>query len=462
MGHIFLKTAALSFTGYAIYRVVENSAPTIEITRQAFAAPHPQRGVTFSPLNPVMHQVQLWESSDGTTLDTLRSQIDIDASINSELMVTNFNIVVDRGNAGLVVGDTGDPVAGTNQYLDARMKDQLFVIVERGFGPFRPDEYLDESSDLASGYGGFSLLGTEKFDHNDTFFITIYGLTVIETEPPANELDVVIESDSVTIDATYFGKLVIANGGGNLQTLTFPLFSTFPDKTRMSFSSQYGTYKYLKLQFGVGDSIRFNDATKNAIYLSRDERIDFIFKTGSVCYVINYNGRARERGKIYGDYLVRTGTVQADGTEYTKAQLEGFYDWLVNDAPSNIKCTYTDWAASTVLDNGDTVFLRNGLFAVDLVGEKFKMPFVEGMFERYLLSEDTTRTPNSAGGYQDDEAKYTYTKTTGTGGTDQGDLTTNVGYQGADPSVAQFRNKIITTGEETRPKNIGKIPLVVL
>lgn len=399
MGHIFLKTSVLAFTGYAIYRVVTNAAPTVEIDRQAFAAPHPERGVAFAGLNPVMHQVQLWESSDGTTLDTLRATIDIDASMNNELQVIFFDIVIDRGNPGLSLGDTGDPVNGTDVYLDARMKDRSYQVSQRGFGFLRPeDEYTDESDPaISSGQGGFKLTG-RTFDPADTYHITIYYATTSDVSTSTNELDVIIVSTDIVLDSTHYGKLIVGDAGGDTQTFTFPPFSGIPDKTRMSFSSQYGTYKYLKLECDTGDSIKFNDGDKIALFLSRDERIDLIWK-GGVCYVINYEGKAKQRGELFGGFGIRTGYMLADGTEYTKSELSGFWDWLINDAPSVIKTTYTLWNASTAI-GAETVYTHKGLFAVDLVGETFKVPDVSGMYERYLLSGDTTRTPNTALGYQ--------------------------------------------------------------
>lgn len=459
MAHIFIKTSVLDFTGYAIYRVVENSAPTVQITRQAFAAPHPERGVTFAPLRPVMHQVQLWESADGTSLDTLHATIDIDASINNEMQWTFIEFVVDRGNPGLVSGDTGDPVAGTVAYLDARMLKGLttgYSIVQRGVGPLRADEYTDDTV-----HGGFRLAGGPTFFHLDSWFVTVFTATTVQTEV-VPDFDVIVEPDDVTIDETYFGKLIVGSGGGDLQTLELPLFADIPDKTRMSFSTQYGAYNYLKLQMQVGDLIKFNDSDKNAVYLARGERIDFIFKAG-ICYIISYDGRARERGKLYGDYTQRVGTVISDGSEYDAAEMEGLWDWLINDAPANVKCTYALWAASDVVD-GDTVFLRKGLFAVDLAGETFKVPDVSGMFERYLLTGDTERTPNNAGGFQNQAVgPHVHAVDVPSSNSDAGSGKAATGGDalGGDSPVTPFDTEA-NTGTETRPVNIGKIPLIIL
>lgn len=472
MGHIFLKSSVLSFTGYAIYRVVENSAPTVEITRQSFAAPHPERGVTFSPLNPVMHQVQLWESLDGTSLDTLRVTLDIDASINNEMQFTLIEFVVDRGNPGLVPGDTGDPVAGTDEYLDARMLKGLttnYSIVQRGVGPLRSDEYIDDTV-----HGGFTLTGGNTFFSGDTFWVTVFAATTVQTPAAVGELDVIIVSTDLTLDNTHYGKLIIANAGGDTQILTFPLFSTIPDKTRMSFSAQYGTYKYLELECDTGDSIKFNNADKIALFLSRDERIELIWKSG-FCYIVFYEGQAKQRGKIYGDYYLRPGTLQADGTEYTKDELTGFWDWLINDAPTDAKTTYALWNAGTVIGT-ETVYTHKGLFAVDLVGETFKVPDLSGMSERYLLAGDITRTPALPGGYQHSALEEHYHNSG-----HEGSILKGVAHSiekalgaGAGNTIASGisstggvinRTDDATVGiniEETRVKNIGKIPLVIL
>lgn len=467
MGHIFIKTSALSFSGYAIYRVVESADPLVEISRQAFPAPHAERGVTFSPLRPVMHQVQLWESSDGTALDTLRGSLSCDASINNELQVTLIEIEVDRGGAGLVVGDTGDPVAGTGEYLDARMLGQTYTIMERGSGTLKLSEFTDNTS-----HGGFAFTGGNTFNPGDTFFITIYGsTTVTETETSTDE-DVIEESADITLSATHYGKLVAATGTDPLQVFTFPSLAGIPDKTKFSFSTQYGSFNYLKLQFAFGDTVLFNGQTKNAIYLAREERLDCIVKDG-IFYIKYYDGRVRQRGQLYGDYMQRTGTLLADGTSYSKADYEGLYDWLLNDAPSALKCTYAAWAASSIL-NGDTVYLNKGLFAFDAVGETFKVPFVEGMFERYLKTTDAERSPNSAGGYQGKMMQNH--RHEGTIGTLVSSLfgrgvlarlrglysTSASGVTDLTGDPVDSTGSVSLGGSDHRPENIGKMGLIIL
>jgi hypothetical protein len=462
MGHIFIKTAALSITGYAIYRVVLNSAPTTEVTRQVFAAPHPERGVTFSPLQPVMHQVQLWESINGTSLTTLLATIDVDASINNELQFEIIELVVDRGNAGLVAGDTGDPADNTDTYLDARLKGQLYAISQRLTGQLRMDEYTD----LSSGHGGFQFttVSGQYFRHGDTWFVTIYKTTSVQT-PPGNQFSVKIEASDVNIISTYYNKLVLATASGDVQLFTFPAGSTIPDNTLMSFSTAFGSYKYLKLQLHAGDSIRFNGVDKNAIYLALDERIDLIWSAG-IAYVLKYDGRAKQRGNLYGDVMQRVATHAADGSQYPGSQYPGLFDWLINEAPTELKVNNATWNSSVVTPSGETVYPYKGLWAVESIAGTFNFPLAAGMAERYILPGDSERTPNVAMGYQHHEIYSHDHDMLPTGGPGINMKVTSAGTSdlmgGSKFKQVENLRTGASGGTETRGKNLGKLALIIL
>src|SRR5687768_5608326 len=98
MAKIFISFNIVSTADFLMV-VRESDDPLAEVYRSdVLTPPHTIRNVTVDDLNPVMHRVEFWTTSDGTTLDELRGVCDIDASIANEVAFGFIQFVVDRGN----------------------------------------------------------------------------------------------------------------------------------------------------------------------------------------------------------------------------------------------------------------------------------------------------------------------------------------------------------------------------
>lgn len=442
-----------SLNAYLVVRIVKHSNPTAEVARFSYAPAgsspyHPERTTSFTNLDPVIYEVQFYNSIDGTALTALISTHNVQPKTDSVIDYLNIEFEVDRG-------EDNDPVAGTDTYTNSALTGYTFEaknIVQRGIGPKKATEVTINTD-------GFQLLLGDAFSSGDTWFIFAYK-NANYTLPlvSANQFtDIITLSAPTTLSSTNWGKLHVTNYAGDIGEVTFPAFSGIPDGTVIAFTTHTGSQRYLKISFAGGNSITYMGAAHSKFYLAKGELIILQFKS-NVAYVLNYTGNYSRRGNVYGDLALRSNTVYADGTEYTKAQAEGLYDWVLN-GPSDMKTDYTTWASSSVIKT-KTVYPYKGKFAIDTGLEKIKVPDMRNAFERYLMmGTDAERTVNGPGGFQMYEVEaHTHANSnvwneSGTGhlasggGSNEGGITDTTGSYG---------------GAESRPSNYGKVPLVIL
>src|SRR5690348_16830449 len=123
MAKIFIAFNVVS-TSDVILVVRESDAPLAEVFRQFYAAPHTQTNLTVDNLNPVMHVVQIWTTTDGTTLLQLKGQCDIDASISNTFAFDFIQFIVGRG----LGSPNFDPSPDQPQYVNANLDGKTYVV----------------------------------------------------------------------------------------------------------------------------------------------------------------------------------------------------------------------------------------------------------------------------------------------------------------------------------------------
>lgn len=304
MARIGLNTHIQGLTDKLIIRWLKASAPLAEVGRLP-AKDFPYDGVdNLLGLDRVVYIVQWWRSDDGVSLDQLIKDWAIDASIYNETTINTYQYVVDRGD-----GDSGvwaDPVDLDIDLIDTRLGDATqdeLIVHEAGYGNHTNAEY-----DLIPG-GGIQLLGGKTFDSGVAWFIT-RTQTVAAIVGPGDEgsnqfagIAILAADRDFYVDATdnLYNKLVIANWATTVGQVTFGALALIPDHTRVTFQTERGLQNYLRLQFNPGDTVRFLNADVNLIDLAKCETISLYF-FGGVCYVIDYRGRALQRGQVLNDY----------------------------------------------------------------------------------------------------------------------------------------------------------------
>lgn len=444
MPNVKLTIAPLNYTNDIIMVWAKNSAPLAEVGRHLFEAPHSQRNYTIEDLQDVVYKVAFYETLDGTTLNTLISTIDIDASVIGEQSVEFYEYTVDGA------GDY-DPVSEQDELIDPNLYLQVYTVEKRGFGKLKSTEYTDNP------LGGFTLVD-DTFYPGDIWFVTVYK-RVASTTPASGNVFVedVLEltDETTTISSTHYNKKCSFKSATNKATAEFPSLATIDDGKRFFFDTHQGSQVYGRLQFAPGQGLIHDGATKNKFDLAPGEEISIIIKNAKA-YVLWYSGNERTRGRVVFDHQERPGHIIADGTEYDGTVYVGLWEEIIA-MNANATTDYATWAASTTVDS-KVVYPNKGQFAVDLVNTKFKVPDLRNQFIRALkMDTDAERLVNEPGGFQIEKFKSHKHGLDVPPNASAGGL--NPYMRGNDSGDAETK---AAGGTETRPDNIGLIPLIVL
>lgn len=453
-----------NFTGTAQKVIAvwyENSAPLAEIGRRVFNPPHTiSESWSVENLNPVMHQVKFYLSSDGVTLETLSVILNVDASQRAVQAFEVYYYKVGRGNQY-------DPVHGTSELRDPRLLNMNYKVEFRGESFRIPGVHFVDRSDAG---GGFDLIGN-VFNHDEEFCVTVNNSQSF-TPPTAGSsdyIDVKVLAADAVFDNTFYKKVIVAAfpGVGSIGTITFPTLATIPN-TKVKFTTHGGNQRYMKLQLAVGDTINLNGAAVNKIYLRKGEVIEILFK-GGVAYISDAKIDDHTAGEVIMADKKLLNTEYADGTEYNIADVQPVYD---NLDPSRI-VSYAQWnefTDVTIGKNTKRYYKNRGKFAVDLVAGKIKFPDVREQSFRILKTfdgaADAQRLSNGANGMQsrnydshDHDIKGQDNDAGATGSASN--EVANV--ENPDAPTAFFTRKTVASGgTETRVDNLGKYGLVRL
>lgn len=457
MAMIGLNISASGFTGKLLIRWLEASAPLAEVGRSA-AFNFPYDDVyTINDINPVVHIVQLWRSTDGVALSQLIKQWEIDASIFNTITATTYQYQVDRGWTNLSPVNTGTEVWAdpanldtilVDERLDAFIKDQLYV-VEAGYGP-----HLDADYNLHAG-GGIELLAGKTFDEGVSWFITAHS-TVTQSVPPGtsnsnqySDVAIITASRDFFVDANdnLYNKLCIINGAGANVTIDFLDMALIPNFTRVTFNTHLGSQNYLSLQFDAGDTIRFCGVDENVIDISKNEEISLFFLNG-VVYVTSYSGNAAIRGSIFGDWKNRATTgafLLADTATgvLAKADYTGLYRFVDSLPPGVAVTTLAAWA------------LDKTKYFIDTITETFRVPHLANMHRRFKATTEVSGTYAADG-----VGPHTHEAPLAVNSVNPG---ANVYGRGGDNlSEANISSVGVGIGSETTVKAFKEIPMIIL
>ena len=453
----------------------------VEVTRQSFAPPHTQRNTTFPDLLPVMYRFFFWESADGASLDTLLGSADIDGSIAFDAIFEIWELVVDGPNAWDPVGGTDSieiPELETvfyNPHGTALAVDNvsgLMQVFQRAVGPKIVSEIENFSPTLGR---GFRLLNGDLFNPGDVWVINVIKKVITTPAAPSNQFpeDILELPDETTLlGADHYNKMLECTYDAGIQKINLDL-EAYPDKKYFVFNTHYFPGLYLELTCTSGN-IRHEGADVTKYWIPAGRSVKVMVK-GGVARITFDDHAANRRGAPVFDYAERKGYVLGVGTEYTKAQAPGLYNF-VESLPPGVACSFADWEDDSLDDMGRTVYLNKTRFAIDAGAEKIKVPDLRGAFIRGLINPggaDVERANNVPGaGQQERVGKFKAIPVTQKGwsytGAPNNDLLGN-----GDPNHQEQKNlKMITftpkkadnvtDTPETRPFNTGLLPLITL
>lgn len=387
MAHIFLKYDFSGVTQDVIITWVEFTAPTAEIDRFVVddTTGHEKVGQTTLPnLNPVMHRVRFYQSSDGVTLETLLFSMDLDASLSDVPSVELFSFLVGSGE------DVGDgvhiaPVGGDTQYLNdllANTDIQSYEVVQRGFGPLVWGEEI-----TALPGGGFEWV-SNAFNEGDRFFITAHLITQqsssgVTTASPFTGVEII--TGNIDFNGTYYNKLIVAQ---NVSSAIIGVadFADIPNDTVLHLTT-HGAQKFVTIDFAA-DTVFFQGLERSQLHIGRGELIKIYWKNG-IGHVIDYDGDYKRAGEYGQANKLVLNSVYADGTEYDILDVPRLHEALTTD--QIVSYADFDLFIDKVIDgNTYRYYYNRGKVAVNEPGGKLKVPDLRNYSMRMLKSVDGT------------------------------------------------------------------------
>lgn len=462
MAKVFAK---YNFSGvssaFIIATIVEHNSPLAEVDREVLTAPY-EGAITFEDLNPVMHRVRFYESTNGTTLGNLLISLSIDATVYNEPGVEIITFKVGQGRGAPYY----DPSEGDDYYSNPDLLDFTFLVSFEGTGAVDPS-ILDDYTG-----GGFQFNNGRTFVLDEVGIVTKY-LSVSTVVPPvlARPFEDIIDlSADITFNTTYYNNFLRADFAASVGTITFPPHASIPNYTKVRVSTHGGNQNYVKFQFDGSETTKFFNSNKNVIYIAKGEDIELTWKDGG-CYVTDYNGNYLRRGKVQASYdanddlaLIRA---HIDTGVLFETDYPGLYEFI-ESLPAGVACLLSEWSDTETI-NGETKYPNRSRFAIDTATQSFRVPHLANLSHRFLKLSgvtDTERIDDLPGGYQGDATRahtHGYKRPrTDIVGTQYETPNRLNGGSGRGLYTGDSVTTDASTGAETRGENYADIPFIYL
>lgn len=451
------------YTNPVIWRLYEAGTGVFVDDHQELG-PHGQV-YNFSWVNnikDIVYRIDLYDQPGGTGIGNLIKSHNVTVSTSTLTFDADIETVVNGGTAV-------DPVSGENTSpVIPALVGKDYYVVQRGIGQLLVTRNIEI---IINDDGSYTLAGDNKFNDLDTLILKIRPQYVVN--PPGSQIgsslykDILLITGDTVLASTDWGKLLIVDGVAPVVTITFPTIASIIEKISLWIESVGTSHINVVLKGATGETITATGTTSNTFILSRACKAE-VLKLGSTLYGFTDDNDIKCRGQIEWGYSVGLNRLWADGSEYLVSDYPGLKK-AMDLMETGTVVTYTQWNSSVVVD-GDTVFPYKGFFALSPDSSHFMVPDLRNKFIRGLngVGTDSERLTQGAGGYGHQAIKlHNHTIATTNSGASSGDdwdpirgsLTgapNTRGGLGAAKTIGEFG------GAETRPINIGLIPLIIL
>ncbi len=252
-------------------------------------------------------------------------------------------------------------------------------------------------------------------------------------------------------------KLVVINANSASLAYILPVLTTADFGVVVSILS-YNVTKQVTINSAGTNDIQIGSELRQKLFLGNGDAIKLVW-TGIEWLLIEFTGNFTEVGIPFYGYYQHDNTLIAQGQLVSRADYPRLWEW------ANAKL------GGSLID--DTTWLiipgSKGFFSTGDGSSTFRLPDLRAMFIRGLdlsAGVDLGRASNNPGDYEADELKaHNHTISTTSSGISNND--------GADPARGSIGGSInskgssgtgktigTTGGLETRPKNIGLLPLI--
>jgi hypothetical protein len=326
MAKIFVSFNIVSTADFLLI-AREKEFPLAEVYRSdLLEPPHTQRNITIINLNPVMHSVELWTTTDGTTLEELRGQCDIDASLVNTSSYDFLQFIVDRGNGAPYY----DPTSGSTQYVNPDLDGKDYLVFKPSYGPLVWGYHIAEITG-----GGFEFIDGQQFGADEEYTVMINNLvtTSSTTSGRGYPEDVVEITGDIAFGSTHYNKLIEVNGSSTLVEVDISNIDTIPEGTVFGINTHNGTQRYTVLQLPASKYCLIFGVQRNAVYVGAGEEVTFI-KKGAYLRLVNWDGDYRRIGqRIECDGTAPANTLPESGGWYLHTDYPRIFNWYVDNLP---------------------------------------------------------------------------------------------------------------------------------
>lgn len=376
------------------YKAYEASTPSAEVVSLTENPPHTfPHAVTLNVPNPVVHIVKIFSTPDASA-GTLISEFIYDPTY------TNVEV---RLPLQLIAGGPGefDPAVDANQLnipFLTEWEGLWYPERRANAGTMADYEYTILST------GGLQLTSGDTFDAGELIWIHFNPKITIST-PVYNYLnlfvDIAVITADVTLDSSYYRKLLEIASTTTSITVTLPLLATIPNQTIFAFETSMGNQKQAKI--AVQDSnIKFLSGNRNAIELGTCEYL-WLLKEDDGFHVMKCSEGVLRVGAYVDHDIVMPNTSIADGGPLPAADYPRVLRHI-NSLPAGLLLTKTARDAG-----GDAVA---GQWAWDVATQTIYKPDRRGLVARALpgtrgndMQRDNSALPGS---YRPDWLKSHY------------------------------------------------------
>lgn len=371
MGKIFVSFTIVSTANF--FLVARENLTGAEVYRSAvLTPPHVQRNITITPVNPVMHSVELWTTVDGINLDTLRARCDVDASIDSKVSFTPITFIPGNGRSAPHYDPVVDQPVYTNPDItltyDPATDSYNFVVSKSGFGLVDIGMHLTL---LPDGHG-FEWADGQVFSEGEEYTIMLNELVTIHesgTTGASFPTGIIEITEDTTFSAAHYGKLLLLNGTNPVITIDITAMGSIPDNTMFSVNTHGGIQNYAAIDLPVSAYCLINRIQRNIIYFRPGVQVQFI-KSGDTLIVVNGGDAFADRGKrVFADGTTPIDALPETGVWYLKADYPGIFNEYVNTLNAGEFATGADDSTPADADKAKFVIGVN----------KFRTPDTRGL-----------------------------------------------------------------------------------
>lgn len=311
---------------WLVVAIYEATSPNTVVSFQAFAAPHTSaRNISFLNVNPVAHNVRIYENATNAVGGTIRHQFLYSPYFKNAQLRDDLFLVADQ--------TSGFPSSGV-AYTDASLAGWKWSLERRGFGTMQLG--VDYSWDANT--NTWTLLSTldnptPNIEPDEVFIISFQPkITTVTSGAVSNGVvlfsEVLLADANVALTDTVMGKAVHIAGTSTSLSITLPDLTTILANRPLIFMSNGGNHINAIIKSFAGQIIDWLEGNLSEVIIGQSEQIwlyKWVDPNDSNVYrwrVLHSDGNFKTAGEIVHAYYSKAAnTVTEKNTVFANGVL---------------------------------------------------------------------------------------------------------------------------------------------